>query len=1251
MFDAQVYLSALCRVVPHHIVEEVLTDPTERALRPQRFPGSVLVVDMVGFTSLCTRLTLDGRTGLSRLSTFLDRLFEGLELEAIFPFGGYIVQFAGDALVVVFRGEDHALRALAAALTIQRRLEDLVQEPGGAGPLMLRIGLARGEVFLNVFGDITQRVAVCAGPAVRRALELQHRAQPGALAVDDELAVALEPDLVPGERGPADLRRWPAPAPLDQTYYEQHFDERVDDKLRILESFIPPPLARRIRGTPHGWRLRGEVRQAVVQFIDLEGFSEKPELIEVAMNLSRSLLRGFRKYDGVVLKAATIRRGHRIMVLYGLARPAEHDAERALMAALEGQARLRAFAAGHPGMPLSMRSGTHLGEIYLGSVGSWYRHDVTAIGDAVNLAARLAETAEPFEALISDEVRARASAAFRTSRRGPLPLRGRSEPADAHLVHAPAEELAHYVQRRGSDRFHAGRGDEVRRLEEIVSGALVGRGRVLGITGEAGTGKSHLLAALVDRWIEGGGVGMVGRCRFATRNHPLAPLASMLAAFVGLTGADSDEERTARIRRRMEPYAIGDGMEDLLALLQPVHRPDELPEALLDLSDAYAQQRVLDAVIRFVQQRTREVKPLYVLEDLHHADSLTLQLARRLTALGREDAFLLVTTFRPDPRLDDLRRELDEELLLGPLERQQCAALVCHELSAHSVDPDLDSFFWSRTAGNPAMLTEVVRFLADRMLLNVQGGTVAAAEPGVALLEDLVPDSWQHVALARLEGLGELERGVLRTASAIGLHFDSELLQRISDPLGAEAVTAAIDSLEAQDVIAVDWVGCADPGGGAYRFRDEVVRATAYSLIPELERRQLHRRIADTLERHLARSRHALDAVLGHHRERAGQWAEAAQWYARAAERTARAGLDREALFCTTRWRHAVDQLAGEERPPAELAARMEMVQLMATVRQGKPREVVALVDRLTTEHLDRLPPMHRHTVELYLAAAEAAQGELSLARRRFEALVEEPRVKDTMRADAAYFLAVFRHLALDREAGQRWVERGLALAPNDRVRRTLLRLLEARMTGLDGEIEPARALIARARQCAEEEGRQHLVAAATRELGFLALLEKDFERSRVLLHHALTLDRRLASWLWQAEDRRLLGQMYLWSREPEAAREHLEQAVMLAQEIGHELTRIAALGPLGVAVAWTRDPDAGLTMCEQAHRRASELGLRQVQLETSLYLLQVALDRGDAARIAEAAAWCEDHAPDARAPLYRDLLLRLTEQARLFIK
>jgi len=503
---------------------------------------------------------------------------------------------------------------------------------------------------------------VCAGFTAHRAVELQRQAAPLEILADRSTlellgSTAQISDERPDRATLTGLSEWPSRQAIVEL--GDRILSQVEDKIDLLEPFVAPPLASRMRRTPMGWRLDGELREPVILFVELAGLDEDEEALDddSVTNVSRSLLRAYRKYGGTTLKADLAEQGHRLMIVFGLHDPSETDAERALMAALEASTRMRAFTIAQ-GLKVTVRTGVHTGKVFFGAIGSDYKHDITLVGDAVNVAARAASVAEPFQVLATDDVLRDARSAFATSTRGPVALKGKSVPLTLHSVHSAASGQAHYLRLRKNHRFCAGRTHQADLMQQIASRALAGEGHSVGVVGEAGTGKSFLLANVVDDWIEAGGMGIHTRCRLATRSSPLAPILTIIRAGFGISPNDDQATRRDRIRTALRRYQLGSAPE-LVALLQPVYRPDGTTEALVDLADPRSRERLMASIGRFVEQRVEQEPFLVIIEDLQQADSLTIELVMRLASAPRGSRFLFITTYRPDPAVTELRRALD----------------------------------------------------------------------------------------------------------------------------------------------------------------------------------------------------------------------------------------------------------------------------------------------------------------------------------------------------------------------------------------------------------------------------------------------------------------------------------------------------------------------------------------------------------------------------------------------------------------
>lgn len=1228
--DRVTYLRALCKTVPPTIVDWVLTNATELALS-QQCEGTLLNADLVGFTSICEEVATAGPDQLESLTSSLNRLFTRLLEEALFPYGGLVMQFGGDSITALFRGDDHMFRAAAAALYAQKvmRGDDFGLKDVGGRRLVLRVGIAQGTVTMPIVGDVVRRAVVCAGLTAHRAVTHQHRATPGTVLADLSIAERLRDRARIGETsGDAvmllDLLSWPERQPIAKL--PENIAEKAEAKIALLEPFVPAPLAARLRTTPEGWRIEGELRKVVVLFADLTGIDhEVPP--EVQLNLSRSAIRSYRKYGGIVAKVNLADEGQRVMVLFGLHMPSQHDPERAVLAALEATARVKGYLSGI-GSTIVVRSGIHVGQVYFGAFGSDHRHDVTVVGDAVNTAARVAEAAGPFEILVTEETLSTISEEFVTSQRPPIRVRGKQDLLAVRSVHSASEGAAHYMQSRRKQRILSGREEEMETLRDLAERASAGSGVLVGIAGERGYGKSAVLSLIVDEWINRGGIGMLGRCRYTTKTDPLAPVVSMFSTFLGITSAATDEERNDRIRSGLEPYRLSGGAPELMALLQPVRRPDGAHEAIVDLADVDARERVLASIIEFVDRRVGQERLLYVIEDLHLADSLTLDLVSRMGGLARDRSFLFLSTYRTEPTVANFRRSIDQEIVLGPLKMGQIEELVLRELQAESVEPALLAFVERRTHGNPGHIVDVVRFLRDRELLAIRGGFVRLPEGGLSLLDDVVPNTAESAALAQLDGLGEIERRLARTASAIGGSFSRELLEDVAridvDPT---LLGSAVERLEAGHLFRQE------ASDRAYAFRDEVTRATAYRTLPEDRRRETHRRIADALD---ARPDvdFARDApILAAHRERAAQWPEAAVWYRRSARFALRAMLNDEARYFVDRWEYCA------ERSPAdsisnEMRAQVALVKLIASGRVRKPTAVLALADRIKELGVE-VSDNASLAIDYWVGCALAWSGRDAEARVSLLSVWE--RADDrSMSFDAGLELAQSYARLGDVEAASEWLQRCSELTFIDPVKKGTIDVMLAGLASETDELEPARHVCAKVRDDARSRGHIGLAALAASRAAWCDLELRYFDTAREGFEAARLLTRSLGSWEKYARETTRIGETLLWQGRSQEAAPILEEALRLARDADDPIAIAEATVHLGAAIALSRDPVEGSALCEQGVELAKKVAASESLSASTLHRLRIALIRQDLEQTKILADQCRAESGLHRTPLYK---------------
>ncbi|MEO8874687.1 MAG: hypothetical protein ABI461_03790 [Polyangiaceae bacterium] len=663
-----------------------------------------------------------------------------------------------------------------------------------------------------------------------------------------------------------------------------------------------------------------------------------------------------------------------------------------------------------------------------------------------------------------------------------------------------------------------------------------------------------------------------------------------------------------------------------MTLLQPVRRPDGAHEAIVDLADVDARERVMASILEFVDRRIGQERLLYVIEDIHLADSLTLDLLSRMGGITRGRPCFFLSTYRIDPNVANFRRSIDEEIVLQPLKMHHLTDLMLRELNAESIDPALLAFVERRTHGNPGHIVDIVRFLRDRELLSLRGGIVRLPEGGLSLLDDVVPKTAESAALAQLDGLGEIEKRLARTASAIGGIFSRELLADVArvdvDP---DQLGTAVERLEAGRFFQQE------AGDRGYAFRDEVTRATAYRTLPEDRRRETHHRIADALEARPDLD-YARDApILAAHRERAAQWAEAALWYERSARFALRAMLNDEARYFVDRWEQAAAR-APEGKVAPEMRSQMALVKLIASGRVRKPTAVLAqepLVNQVALSEHAKL------TVDYWVGCALAWSGRDAEARVRLMSLWNEADDRG-MKFDAALELAQsYARLGETKESAE-WLDRCAELTFIDPVKQGIIDVLRAGLASETNELEPAREACAKIRDDARARGHLSLAALAASRAAWCDLELRYFDTAREGFEAARLLTRSLGSWEKYARETTRIGETLLWQGRAQQAVPILEEALRLSRDADDPIAIAEAMVHLGAGIALSRDPIEGLALCERGVELARNVAASEALAASTLHLLRIALVRDDREKTKLLAAQCRKETASHRTPLYK---------------
>ena len=870
--------------VPSLVLKGFAEGPIELVERGiERQGAAVLFADISGFTILAERLANRGASGSEELSNALNAYFDRL-IELIAAHGGDVVKMAGDALIALWPatgGESLAsmtMRAARCGLVVQETLRDY--EVGDGTRLTSKVGIGAGEVAsMFVGGEKDRWEWLLAGDPVVQMGLAEHLARPGQVVLsrqawelirDDSIGVPLEDGLVLVSQVRAEPPRAsesPRPGP---------------GAAELSRLFIPAAIRARLDAGQTAWL--AELRRLTVLFINLPSTDcDLPDALTRARQIFRTVQAELYRHEGSLNKLSVDEKGTTVVAAMGLP-PLAHrdDARRAIRAA-------RAIRVSLERLGVACSIGIASGRVYCGEVGNARRREYTIVGRVVNLAARLMQAAKEHREILCDEETSRATrGCFHFEALSPRRLKN----IEGFIgLYRPLEEVADGCQ---EERPTVGRKAEREMLRAGLEALREGRNGLIFIEGEAGIGKSQLVADLVRQAkVLGGVTVLVGGGDSIERSTPYHAWRTSFEQLAGKVDGLEIEARFARVSDWLgdDPDLLG--FAPLLNAVLPLDLPEN--EVTTPMVGQARLDNTNDLLHELLWMASERAPLILVLEDAHWMDSaswaLTLMVARKL---GNT---LLVVTSRPrasafPEQYEDLAQLATEIVRLGNLPTEEVRELACRSLGVDSLPEAAEALIVQRAQGNPFYCEELSHALLDAGLLTREGGHCRVAS-GIDLAKVGIPDSVEGLINDRVDRLSPSQQLALKVASVIGRLFSLRLLQDIY-PIEPDRVELPeyLDSLSRLELILRD-----EPEPElAYLFRHIITRDVVYDLLPFAQRRRLHHAIAEWYERASAGDLSPNCPVLAHHWSLAGEDDRAIDALEVAGEQALKGGAYREAV-------------------------------------------------------------------------------------------------------------------------------------------------------------------------------------------------------------------------------------------------------------------------------------------------------------------------------------------------------------------
>jgi tetratricopeptide (TPR) repeat protein len=854
--------------------------------------------------------------------------------------------------------------------------------------------------------------------------------------------------------------------------------------------------------------------------------------------------------------------------------------------------------------------GLNTGEVIAAHVGDARQHgEDTAMGRAIALADRMEKAAEPGTVLVSEHTYRLVAPLFEWQALDQITVKGFSQPV---AVYRPLAHRAGSGKARGIAGLESplvGRDAEFQALQDAVERLRAGMGGIVTVVGEAGIGKSRLVAEVrrtADRrpqmddrrpTADGGLAWVEGRClSYATT----VAYSLWLDLLRGLLDVAPDAS----------PLAIRDALRAWLHTLCPDCLDDVYPflGRLLSLpleEQAEARLRGLDAeglktltfrAAETLVERAAQRQPLVVVcEDLHWADSVSLELLGRLLPLTESARLLLLCVFRPRREhacwgiREAVARDYPHrhtDLWLEPLSATESVVLVGNLLHVEDLPDALRARILARAEGNPFFVEEILRALLDQGTIarDAQTGRWRATRD---VADIPIPNTVHGVIAARIDRLPEETRRVLQQASVLGRIFTYPLLAAIDSPLPQEGEPPPLRYGEASRRSGVRGNALdthlltlqraqlirerARLPEREYVFKHVLTEEAAYNNLLKRERRAVHRRAAEALERLYPDRIEEQLGLLAHHWERAGETERAVRYLQRAGEQAASQYANQEAVGHFGR---ALDLVPGAE---------MELRYVLTLARE---RVYDLCGDR------------------------EAQEQDLNDLRAMVSALADDHRSAEVALREANYALLVSGDRSTIIAAVQRAIHH--ARLAGDVAGEAEGYLLWGKTYYLrSSQVLDAIPRLKQALRLSRTARRGALEADCLRELGLLSQQQGNYAAALSYFEQSLQAFRGTGDRMGEGRALNTLGLVNYNMGNYATARDYCEQGLRLCRETGNRFDEAWALQHLGWTSHMQADYTAARVYYEQSLRIFRDVGNWHGELFAQFFLGRLFDDLG----------------------------------------
>lgn len=931
-----------------------------------------------------------------------------------------------------------------------------------------------------------------------------------------------------------------------------------------------------------------ERRLLTILFADLSGFTAlssklDPEDVCAVANTC------FEYFNNVIIKhGGTIHKygGDLVIALFGFPLSLEDNPERSIKASLEMMTLIPKVNEALSSKlkrktDLGLHIGVNSGVVVVGEIGSPEKKEHTIMGDVVNLASRLKDVAERGEILVSEPVFRASRYLFEYEVLPPVSVKGIEDPIKIFKPQGVKEKPEPKRGLRGLYSPLVGRDKEFSLLKKIVTNLEGGEGGAVFILGEAGLGKTRLLAELKKSiTVPTSPITILeGRCVGYSETMPYWPFLQILETIFEITEQDSNTIIQKKFLKKTKEI-FSDTWQDVvpyIGYLFSVRFADELDEKVKYLDAEDLKIQIFVTIRRLLSALSRMRPLMLVIEDYHWIDTTSLEFLQFLFDVPEVPPILCLVLSRVEKEKEAykikrlLKKKLGDnfhEVILKPLDTSTVSQLIYNLLKIPGIPENFKDKILTKAEGNPFYVEEIIKSLIDSHVLIFQSG-VWNLKADVSTLE--IPDTVQAVIAARLDRLECDVRNVLQMASVIGRNFYGRILEHICeiDSLLLTLYLATLEDYEYIDTLR-------QKPEVEYIFRHPLLHEVTYNGLLKKKRSELHRKTGEAIEQIYKSRLEDFAELLAHQYVNSDDFEKALEWTKKAGHKAKDRYANDEAIQYFQKLISIIKETTGDRENELcvtcealgdiynlqgkyELAARwFEAMYNHAggdIIVQSRSRRKVAEICQKQSRYDDALNILTRIEKTLPSDSEEEMVEKAEIYRARC--------INYGLKGDMVKAIK-------EGESALSIVEAGLPKTPlkidEKRIHELRGKIFNS-LAGLfyyKGEYDKAIEVIQKHIKLSEKTGNKRAIGAASGNLGLMYLSKGEYDGAIEFLQRHLAVSEQIGEQLGVASSSGNLGLVYYAKGEYDTAIEYLRRYLKIAEEIGDRRSIGQASGNLG---------------------------------------------------------------------------------------